>query len=83
MDVIDTAEQAELPPALQQRLTQTQLRQRAVQGLDGVLQVQVPEHGAGVLCQRHGPRAASRNHVFLKFGPHRVGRLGGSAPANA
>ena len=29
---------------------QTQLRQRAVAGLAGVLQVQVPDHWAGVLC---------------------------------
>ena len=31
------------------RLVQTQMRQRAVPGLAGVLQVQVPEHGAGIL----------------------------------
>jgi regulator of protease activity HflC (stomatin/prohibitin superfamily) len=70
VDVIDTAEQAELPPALVQRLTQTQLRQRAVQGLDGVLQVQVPEHGAGVLWL-NGKLARvlpPGNHAFWKFG---------------
>jgi len=49
VEVIDIAASAELPPALVARLVQTQLRQRAVTGLAGVLQVQVPEHGAGLL----------------------------------
>ena len=49
VDVIDIDEAAELPAALVARLTQTQMRQRAVAGLAGVLQVQVPEHGAGIL----------------------------------
>lgn len=49
VDVIDIAESAEVPHAVVARLTQTQLRQRAVAGLAGVLQAQVPEHGAGVL----------------------------------
>ncbi len=49
VDVIDIDETAELPAALVARLTQTQMRQRAVTGLAGVLQVQVPEYGAGVL----------------------------------
>jgi regulator of protease activity HflC (stomatin/prohibitin superfamily) len=49
VDVIDIAESAEVPQPVVARLTQTQLRQRAVAGLAGVLQVQVPEHGAGVL----------------------------------
>jgi regulator of protease activity HflC (stomatin/prohibitin superfamily) len=40
---------AEVPQATVARLVQTQLRQRAVQGLAGVLQVQVSEHGAGIL----------------------------------
>jgi regulator of protease activity HflC (stomatin/prohibitin superfamily) len=40
---------AEVPAAIVARLVQTQLRQRAVTGLAGVLQVQVPEHGAGIL----------------------------------
>jgi regulator of protease activity HflC (stomatin/prohibitin superfamily) len=39
----------ELPQALVSRLTQTQLRQRSVAGLNGVLQVQVPEFSLGVL----------------------------------
>jgi regulator of protease activity HflC (stomatin/prohibitin superfamily) len=48
-EVIDIAASAEVPAATMQRLVQTQLRQRAVAGLVGVLQVQVPEHGAGIL----------------------------------
>jgi regulator of protease activity HflC (stomatin/prohibitin superfamily) len=49
IEVIDIAASAELPAALAQRLSQTQLRERAVSGLAGVLQLQVPEHGAGLL----------------------------------
>ncbi len=49
VDVIDIAKTAELPAALVARLTQTQMRQRSVAGLAGVLQVQVPEYGVGVL----------------------------------
>jgi regulator of protease activity HflC (stomatin/prohibitin superfamily) len=49
VEVIDIAASAEVPAALVARLVQTQLRQRAVTGLAGVLQVQVPDHGAGIL----------------------------------
>ncbi|HSW06594.1 MAG TPA: SPFH domain-containing protein [Aquabacterium sp.] len=49
VEVIDIAESAEVPASTVARLVQTQLRQRAVAGLAGVLQVQVPEHGAGIL----------------------------------
>ncbi|HJW12903.1 MAG TPA: SPFH domain-containing protein [Albitalea sp.] len=49
VDVIAIDSTAEVPAAVVARLVQTQLRQRAVAGLAGVLQVQVPEHGAGVL----------------------------------
>jgi regulator of protease activity HflC (stomatin/prohibitin superfamily) len=49
VEVIDIAEWAEVPAPVAARLTQTQLRQRAVAGLNGVLQVQVPEHSGGVL----------------------------------
>jgi len=49
VEVLDLSESAEVPAAVVMRLTQTQLRQRAVSGLTGVLQVQVPEYGAGVL----------------------------------
>ncbi|WP_207717461.1 slipin family protein [Caenimonas soli] len=49
VEVIDIAATAEVPAETTARLTQTQLRQRCVTGLAGVLQVQVPEHSAGVL----------------------------------
>jgi regulator of protease activity HflC (stomatin/prohibitin superfamily) len=49
VEVIDIAASAEVPAAVVSRLVQTQMRQRAVAGLAGVLQVQVPEHGAGML----------------------------------
>lgn len=49
VEVIDIAASAEVPAAVAARLTQTQLRPRSVAGLGGVLQVQVPEHGAGLL----------------------------------
>jgi regulator of protease activity HflC (stomatin/prohibitin superfamily) len=49
VEVIDIADSAERPDALVARLVQTQLRTRAVGGLAGVLQVQVPDHGAAIL----------------------------------
>ena len=49
VEVLDISASAGVPAAVVARLVQTQLRQRAVAGLSGVLQVQVPEHGAGVL----------------------------------
>jgi regulator of protease activity HflC (stomatin/prohibitin superfamily) len=49
VEVIDIAASAEVPASIVARLVQTQLRQNAVAGLAGVLQVQVAEHSAGVL----------------------------------
>jgi hypothetical protein len=49
VEVIDIAMSADVPASVVARLVQTQLRQRAVAGLAGVLQVQVPDHGAGIL----------------------------------
>jgi regulator of protease activity HflC (stomatin/prohibitin superfamily) len=49
VEVVDIASTAEVPADIAARLVQTQLRPRAVAGLAGVLQVQVPEHGAGIL----------------------------------
>ena len=49
VEVIDIALSAEVPVTVVARLVQTQMRQRAVAGLAGVLQVQVPEYGAGIL----------------------------------
>lgn len=60
---------AEVPQALVARLVQTQLRQRAVQGLTGVLQVQVPEHGAGILWidGKVERLLAAGSYAFWKF----------------
>ena len=49
VDVIDISADPQLPEALVHRLTQTQLRERPVTGLAGVLQVQVPDRGAALL----------------------------------
>ncbi|PZP32425.1 MAG: hypothetical protein DI603_10360 [Roseateles depolymerans] len=49
VEVLSLEASAELPAALTARLQQTQLRPRALAGLAGVLQVVVPEHGAGLL----------------------------------
>ena len=49
VEVIDLVASAQVQPAVVHRITQTQLRQRAVVGLNGVLQVQVPQYGAAVL----------------------------------
>jgi regulator of protease activity HflC (stomatin/prohibitin superfamily) len=49
VETIDIATSAEVPASVVARLVQTQLRPRAVAGRAGVLQVQVPEHGAGIL----------------------------------
>ncbi|KQO25434.1 slipin family protein [Acidovorax sp. Leaf78] len=49
VQVVNLQNGAELPADLVARLTQTQLRQRAVTGLNGVLQVQVPEGQCALL----------------------------------
>ena len=49
IEVIDIAASAQLSAALLTRLSQAQTRQRPVAGLAGVLQAQVPQHGAAVL----------------------------------
>ena len=49
VEVIDQRASVALPAAVAARLAQPQLRPRAVTGLDGVLQVEVPETGAGLL----------------------------------
>ena len=49
VELVDLQAGAELPAALVARLTQTQLRQRAVSGLEGVLQVQVPDGMSALL----------------------------------
>jgi regulator of protease activity HflC (stomatin/prohibitin superfamily) len=69
VEVIDIAASAEVPAAIASRLVQTQLRPRAVANLAGVLQVQVPEYGAGLLwvdgkIQR---LLASGSYAFWRF----------------
>ncbi|MDO9568619.1 MAG: slipin family protein [Hydrogenophaga sp.] len=70
VQVIDLQAGTELPAALVARLTQTQLRQRAVTGLEGVLQVQVPEGMSALLSidgkvERLLPAGV---YAFWKFG---------------
>ncbi|MGE0329868.1 MAG: slipin family protein [Ramlibacter sp.] len=69
VEVVDIADAVQLPPALAARLTQTQLRNRAVTGLGGVLQVQVPEHHAGLLAvDGHVQRLlGAGGYAFWKF----------------
>jgi regulator of protease activity HflC (stomatin/prohibitin superfamily) len=70
IEVLEIAENFELTAALAQRLTQTQLRQRAVQGLAGVLAVQVPEYNVGVLTvdSKIDKLLAPGAYAFWKFG---------------
>jgi regulator of protease activity HflC (stomatin/prohibitin superfamily) len=49
VDVVEIAQEVQVPPSVAALLTQTQLRGRAVAGLQGVVQLQVPEHGVGLL----------------------------------
>ena len=69
VEVLDISASAEVPPAVVARLVQTQLRQRAVAGLPGVLQAQVPEHGAGVLWVdgKVGRLLGPGSYAFWKF----------------
>ena len=69
VEVIDIAASAEVAAPMVARLVQTQLRQRAVAGLAGVLQVQVPEHGAGVLWidGKVERLLAAGSYAFWKF----------------
>ena len=69
VEVVDIAESSEVPAATVARLVQTQLRQRAVAGLAGVLQVQVPEHGAGILWVdgKVSRLLAPGSYAFWKF----------------
>jgi regulator of protease activity HflC (stomatin/prohibitin superfamily) len=70
IEVLEIAETFELSAALAQRLTQTQLRQRAVQGLAGVLMSQVPEHNVGVLTvdSKIDKMLTPGAYAFWKFG---------------
>jgi len=70
VQVVDLQVGADLTAALVARLTQTQLRQRAVTGLEGVLQVQVPE-GMSALLSIDGKvdrLLAAGAYAFWKYG---------------
>lgn len=70
VDVVDISGEPQLPEALAQRLTQTQLRQRPVAGLAGVLQVQVPDRGAALLYVdgKVTRLLEAGSYAFWKFG---------------
>ncbi len=70
IEVLEIVETFELTAALAQRLTQTQLRQRAVQGLTGLLMSQVPEHNVGVLTvdSKIDKLLVPGAYAFWKFG---------------
>jgi regulator of protease activity HflC (stomatin/prohibitin superfamily) len=69
VEVIDIAASAEVPAAGVARLLQTQLRPRSVAGLAGVLQVQVPDHGGGILSidGKVERLLAAGSYAFWKF----------------
>ncbi len=70
LEVVDVMASPELPPALVTRLTQNQLRERPVRGLEGVLLAQVPEHGLGLLWLdgKVDRVLAPGNHAFWRYG---------------
>ncbi|HEY1129697.1 MAG TPA: SPFH domain-containing protein [Roseateles sp.] len=70
VEVIDIRASAVLPTAVAERLAQPQLRPRTVTGLAGVLQVEVPEYGAGLLRVdgKVDRLLESGAHAFWKFG---------------
>lgn len=70
IEVIDLDGPVQLPPTLTARLTQTQLRERGMAGLAGVLQLQVPEHGVGLLWVdgKANRLLEPGNHAFWKYG---------------
>jgi regulator of protease activity HflC (stomatin/prohibitin superfamily) len=72
VEVLDISASAEVAAPTVARLTQSQLRQRAVSGLAGVLQVQVPEHGAGILWidGKVDRLLAPGSYAFWKFNRH-------------
>jgi len=70
VEVVDIAGDPQLSGELAQRLTQTQLRQRPVTGLAGVLQVQVPDRGAALLTidGKVVRLLEAGSYAFWKFG---------------
>lgn len=69
VEVVDISTSAEVPAAVVARLLQTQLRPRSVAGLASVLQVQVPDHGAGILLVdgKVERLLAAGSYAFWKF----------------
>ncbi|WP_347556042.1 slipin family protein [Robbsia sp. KACC 23696] len=72
IEVIDIDETAVLPPTLVTRLIQTQMRERGVIGLDGVLSLQVPESSVGILIidGKVQPLLQPGAHAYWKFNRH-------------
>jgi len=70
VEVVDIAGDPQLSGELAQRLTQTQLRQRPVAGLAGVLQVHVPDRGAALLTVdgKVVRLLGAGSYAFWKFG---------------
>lgn len=70
VQVVNLQNGSELPADLVSRLTQTQLRQRAVTGLNGVLQVQVPEGQCALLTVdgKVERLLAAGSYAFWKYG---------------
>ncbi|UJB65373.1 slipin family protein [Acidovorax sp. YS12] len=70
VQVIDLRASAELPAGLTARLAQTQLRQRPVAGLNGVLQVQVPDGQCALLAidGKVDRLLAAGSYAFWKYG---------------
>lgn len=70
VEIIDIRASVELPAAVAARFAQPQLRPRTVSGLTGVLQVEVPAHGAGLLRVdgKVERLLESGAHAFWKFG---------------
>ena len=70
VDVVDFSGEPQLAEDLAQRLTQTQLRQRPVTGLAGVLQVQVPDRCAALLVVdgKVTRLLEAGSYAFWKFG---------------
>ena len=64
VDVIDIADTVEIPAGIAARLMQLQSRLRIVLAPPGVLQVQVPDHGAGML------HIDGKMQHLLPAGPH-------------
>lgn len=69
IDVIDISATAEVPAGLVEQLMLTSLRGNPQGGLDGVLQVQVPEHGAGILSidGKVQPLLVPGSYAFWRF----------------